>query len=53
MKFKMVVTKNFEKELKPLSKKYASLKDDILELSKNINSINDLGTSIGSNAYKW
>jgi mRNA-degrading endonuclease RelE of RelBE toxin-antitoxin system len=52
MKFKIVVTENFEKELKPLSKKYASLKDDIFELFQNVHSTTDLGTSIGSNAYK-
>jgi mRNA-degrading endonuclease RelE of RelBE toxin-antitoxin system len=36
MSFEIKVTKNFEKEAKPLAKKYSSFKGDIAQLIKEL-----------------
>ena len=46
------VTKNFKTALKPLLKKYPSLKNDLLKLEKELINNPKLGTPLGHNAYK-
>ncbi len=51
MKFEFVETAIFEKELKRLSKKYKSLKEDILNLKNHIEQNPNLGIDLG-NGFK-
>ena len=51
MKFEFVETAIFEKELKRLSKKHKSLKEDILNLKNKIEENPDLGINLG-NGFK-
>lgn len=46
------ITKSFEIAVKPLLKKYPSLKNDLLKLEKDLINYPKLGTSLGNNAYK-
>ncbi len=46
------ITKNFKSEVKPLLKKYPSLKSDLLRLESELQITPTLGTAIGHNAYK-
>jgi mRNA-degrading endonuclease RelE of RelBE toxin-antitoxin system len=50
--FKIVPTPSFERELKKLTKRYPSLKQDISTLSKELLQNPRLGTSLGSECYK-
>lgn len=52
MSFKIIALTNFGKEVKRLSKKYPSLKQDFAKLIRAIESNHRLGTSIGKNCYK-
>ncbi|MEP6612755.1 MAG: addiction module toxin RelE [Mucilaginibacter sp.] len=52
MSFKVVTTRNFEKEAKPLSKKYPSFKKDIAKLIKTLKTNPEEGTALGNNLYK-
>lgn len=52
MNYKVVVTRNFEKQLKRLIKKFPSLKNDLLNLEKQLLKNPKLGVSLGKNAYK-
>lgn len=52
MNYNIVVTSNFEKEAKRLSKKYVSLKDELKILERNLISKPDFGTPIGKGAFK-
>jgi hypothetical protein len=52
MSFDIITTKNFEKEAKQLIKKYASFKVDLARLCNELKTKNDLGISIGGNAFK-
>lgn len=52
MNYKVVVTRNFEKQLKRLLKKFPSLKNDLLNLEKQLLKNPKLGVSLGKNAYK-
>jgi mRNA-degrading endonuclease RelE of RelBE toxin-antitoxin system len=46
------ITKSFKTVVKPLLKKYPSLKNDLLELEQALIDEPKLGTSLGNNAYK-
>jgi mRNA-degrading endonuclease RelE of RelBE toxin-antitoxin system len=50
--YKIIPTPPFERELKKLSKKYPSLKMDIMALANELKSNPRLGISIGSEYYK-
>ncbi len=52
MSFKIIITRNFEKEAKPLAKKYPSFKKDIAKLIKALKTNPEEGTSLGNNLYK-
>src|ERR1700750_2327650 len=52
MKFQIEVTRNFEKEAKPLLKKYSSLKTDLAQLFSQLESNPELGTPLGHNLFK-
>jgi hypothetical protein len=52
MNYRILVTRNFEKEAKRLVKKYISLKSELSELNNQLLLNPFLGTPIGSNAYK-
>jgi mRNA-degrading endonuclease RelE of RelBE toxin-antitoxin system len=52
MNFKIDALPEFEKELKKLSKKYASLKSDYQNLLENLIENPQQGTPLGKNLYK-
>jgi mRNA-degrading endonuclease RelE of RelBE toxin-antitoxin system len=52
MNFKIVPTPEFERELKKLSKKYLSLKGDLLDLLVSLNSDPITGKALGNDVYK-
>lgn len=52
MKYRIIATKIFEKQLKRLSKKFPSLKNDLLNLEKLLIENPRCGASLGKNAYK-
>jgi len=52
MNYSIIVTRRFEKELKRLAKKFASLKNDFAQLIANISENPMTGTVIGNNCYK-
>jgi mRNA-degrading endonuclease RelE of RelBE toxin-antitoxin system len=52
MSYNVLRTTEFEKELKQLSKKYASLKSEYGDLVDSLSISPDQGTSLGNNCYK-
>ena len=52
MKYKVIPTPEFIKNLKSLYKKYKSVKKDVLDLSYKLEENPKLGTSLGQNIYK-
>ncbi len=52
MKFEIVYTDNFERELKRLAKKYRSIKNDLEDLINTLEENPTQGISIGQNCYK-
>jgi len=52
MSYSVIPIDRFKKEAKRLAKKYPSLKDDLLELSKTLSRNPQAGTSLGNNTYK-
>ncbi len=52
MSYKIVPTDNFSKELKRLTKKYPSLKQEIEEFSSELLDNPTIGTPIGHSCYK-
>lgn len=52
MNFEIIATEPFEKKIKRLSKKYASLKGDLLKVIEDLENNPTLGTPIGKDCYK-
>ena len=52
MKYKVIPTPEFIKNLKVLNKKYKSIKKDILDLANELEDNPKLGTSLGNNTFK-
>jgi mRNA-degrading endonuclease RelE of RelBE toxin-antitoxin system len=52
MSYNILPIPPFDKQLKRLSKKYPSLKDEFLELIKSLEQEPEQGTSLGNNCYK-
>lgn len=52
MSFELIVSTHFKKELKRLSKKYASLKDDVYKLGESLTDNPAQGTPIGKDCFK-
>ncbi len=52
MSFKLKITKRFEKELKRLTKKYPSIKTELIELLTSLQVNPVQGVAIGSGFYK-
>src|SRR5258707_4390329 len=52
MNFRVKITINFEKEAKPLIKKYPSFKNDVAKLINDLEANPKLGTPLGHNLYK-
>jgi len=52
MSFKIEVTRHFEREAKPLLKKYTSLKNELKTLGEELSENPEIGTPLGSNLYK-
>jgi mRNA-degrading endonuclease RelE of RelBE toxin-antitoxin system len=52
MSYKVISIPKFEKELKILTKKYPSLKNEYIELVHSLKLEPEQGTSIGNNCYK-
>ncbi|PZV84383.1 RelE toxin of RelEB toxin-antitoxin system [Algoriphagus aquaeductus] len=52
MSFEVLVSSNFKKEAKRLSKKYPSLKNEIRILAKNLKENPEMGTSLGGDIFK-
>ena len=53
MNYKFITYPSFDRELKRLAKKYKSLKQDIIDLSKEIEQNPGAGTDLGNNIYKY
>jgi len=52
MKYKVIPTPEFIKNLKSLSKKYKSIKKDVLDLANKLEDDPTIGTSLGNNSFK-
>ena len=52
MSFEVITSSNFAKQLKKLSKKYASLKQEVLLLGESLSGNPTLGTPIGKDCFK-
>ena len=52
MKYKVIPTPEFIKNLKTLSKKFKSIKNDVLDLANELENNPMLGTSLGNNTFK-
>ncbi|MBZ0201991.1 MAG: hypothetical protein IT281_05070 [Ignavibacteria bacterium] len=52
MNYKIIATRNFEKQLKRLSRKFPSLKDDLRKFEQKLTENPKMGISLGRNAYK-
>ncbi len=52
MSFKILLTQEFEKELKRLSAKYPSLRSDFAQFIKELEDHPTQGVSLGNNCYK-
>ena len=52
MNFNIVTTPPFEKELKQLTKKYPSVKNDIIHLAAKLLKEPKMGTALGNDCYK-
>lgn len=52
MKFDVIATTNFKREIKKLLKKYPSLHNEYLSLVENLEHSPKQGTSIGRNCFK-
>ncbi len=52
MRFNVVVTDNFERKVKKLSKKYKSLKDDLEPIFDQLETTPSLGIAIGNDCFK-
>ncbi|MBV4359550.1 type II toxin-antitoxin system RelE family toxin [Pinibacter aurantiacus] len=52
MSYRIVYTKDFEKEIKRLASKYPSLKIDLQNFINELTENPTMGTSLGNNCYK-
>ncbi|MCI0450737.1 MAG: addiction module toxin RelE [Chlorobi bacterium] len=52
MNYRIIATKNFEKQTKRLSKKFPSLKKDLQKFEKDLLANPQMGFSLGKNTYK-
>lgn len=52
MKFKVIPSKSFEKDAKPLLKKYLSLSNELREIGKLLSENPTLGKPLGKNCFK-
>ena len=52
MNFRIEVTSRFNKQIKHLSKKYPSIKQDLDKLFQSLYQNQEQGTSLGKNCYK-
>lgn len=52
MKYKVSTIADFDKQLKRLSKKYPSLKSELIELVNELQVVPNRGTSLGNECYK-
>jgi mRNA-degrading endonuclease RelE of RelBE toxin-antitoxin system len=52
MKFEIVTSLNFARELKRLAKKHSSIKQDVYELGKSLTTTPEQGIYIGKDCYK-
>ncbi len=53
MKYNFTSYPSFDRELKRLAKKYKSIKQDVITLTKEIEQNPDAGTDLGNNIYKY
>jgi mRNA-degrading endonuclease RelE of RelBE toxin-antitoxin system len=52
MNFSVIPSEKFKKEAKRLSKKYPSLKEELVELNETLSSKPETGTPLGNDIYK-
>ena len=52
MSYNVKITRHFEREAKPLIKKYASLKGELNDLGENLSKNPEMGIPLGNNLYK-
>ena len=53
MKYNFTSYPSFDRELKRLAKKYKSIKQDVITLTREIEQNPDAGTDLGNNIYKY
>jgi len=53
MKYSFTSYPSFDRELKRLAKKYKSIKQDVITLTKEIEQNPNAGTDLGNNIYKY
>ena len=52
MRYNIEITRRFEREAKPLLKKYGSLKSELATLGEELSENPEKGTPLGNNLYK-
>jgi len=52
MRYKVILTPEFIKNLKALKKKYKNIKNDVLELANKLEINPTMGTKLGNNTFK-
>jgi len=52
MSYKIEITRHFEREVKPLLKKYVSLRSELATLGEELSKNPEKGTPLGNNLYK-
>ena len=52
MNYRIIATRNFEKQLKRLARKFPSLKNDLINFERQLQKNPKSGVSLGKNAYK-
>lgn len=52
MNYRIISTRNFEKQIKRLARKFPSLKNDLVNFERQLQENPKLGISLGKNAHK-
>jgi hypothetical protein len=52
MSYKLIITPAFERDAKPLHKKYKSLKNDLADLFESLEKEPEQGSALGKDCYK-
>ncbi|MES2766885.1 MAG: hypothetical protein V4642_13505 [Bacteroidota bacterium] len=52
MKYNVILTANFKREVKKLLKRYSSLRNELFELEQELTANPTIGTDLGNNSFK-